>query len=99
MWIPLKLQGLSLFLHLQFSIPSHILNNKVIELSLEQLFSDFILFLLFLADRNYLGCYKDEGNPRAFVGHVENLVSDLTPQRCTQLCYKKGFLYSATQGR
>lgn len=48
--------------------------------------------------KKYVGCYKDEGDPRAFRSYVENF-NDLTPQKCTEFCYSKGFLYSATQGR
>lgn len=46
---------------------------------------------------SYVGCYKDQENPRYLGGHFQDFPGSLTPDRCVGLCYRLGFLYAGLQ--
>lgn len=48
----------------------------------------------------YLGCYKENiGDTSLMQGFQQNFMESLTPQKCTSLCYSKGFHYAGMQSR
>ncbi|MGA1862011.1 choice-of-anchor C family protein [Deferribacter thermophilus] len=50
---------------------------------------------------NYIGCYKDQGDPQGLTGRDLNGFifhsNNMTPQMCINLCAQKGFKYAGVQ--
>lgn len=47
----------------------------------------------------YLGCYRDQVEPRLLEGVLLTYPETLTPSLCVGLCKKKGYVYAGVQDR